>query len=185
MIQQEEDAEMTTQETLNGLHPEKLSVILESMKSPDVLKAVTGPWKSRVVWQGGFRSKAYMRKHTADMDEPEDLDATDMAASAHEHLLSAVGSCITVGFVLNATKRGVKIADLEIALEGYFDNILKWAGIEPTGNPGYGSIKAKVFVKADADEATLREIWKLAVEGSPVTQSVARTTQIIPEFEAV
>lgn len=171
---------------LNGLRPEKLQAILDSLRDdPAALKAVTGPWKSRVVWQGGFRAKAYMRKHVVEMDEPEGLDASDVAASAHEQLLSAVGSCMTVGFVLNATKRGVKIHDLEIALEGHFDNILKWAGHSATGNPGYPSIKAKVFVKAEADEATLREIWKLAVEGSPVTQTVARQTEIIPEFEAL
>ena len=52
-------------------------------------------------------------------------------------------------------------------LEGYFDNIRKWAGVEDEGNPGYGRISAKCFVRADADEATLREIWRLAVEGSP------------------
>ena len=174
---------MGQEETLNGLHPEKIKTVLESMKDPKVCKAVSGPWKSRVVWQGGFRVKAYMRKHTVEMDEPEDLDATDLAASAHEQLLSAVGSCLTVGFVLNATKRGIKIHDLEIALDGHFDNILKWAGISETGNPGYRSITAKVFVRADADEATLRELWKLAVEGSPVTQSVARETTILPEFQ--
>ena len=104
---------------LNGLRPEKLQAILDSMRDdPEVLKAVTGPWKSRIVWQGGFRAKAYMRKHTVEMDEPDGLDASDVAASAHEQVLSAVGSCMTVGFVLNATKRGIKIHDLEIALEG-------------------------------------------------------------------
>ena len=92
---------------------------------------------------------------------------------------------MTVGFVLNATRRGIKIHDLEIALEGNFDNILKWAGLSDAGNPGYGAIKAKVYVRADADEKTLREIWKLAIEGSPVTQTVARATKIIAEFEAL
>ena len=176
---------MAEESTLNGLHPQKLNEILESMKNPDVLKEVTGPWKSRIVWQDGFRAKAYMRTHAVEMDEPEGLDATDAAASAHEQLLSAVGSCMTVGFILNATQRGIKVHDLEIAIEGYFENILKWAGSAPSGNPGYGSINAKVFVKADADEATLQEIWKLAVEGSPVTQSVMRPTQITTEFEQV
>ena len=171
---------------LNGLHPEKLQAILDSIRDdPEVLKGVTGPWTSRVVWKGGFRATAYMRKHSVEMDEPEGLDASDVAASAHEHVLSAVGSCMTVGFVLNATKRGIKIHDLEIALEGHFDNILKWAGHSTTGNPGYPSIKAKVFIKADASEAALREIWKAAVEGSPVTQTVARETEIIAEFEAL
>jgi uncharacterized OsmC-like protein len=171
---------------LNGLRPEKINAILDSMRDdPVVLKAVTGPWKSRVVWQGGFKTKAYMRKHAVEMDEPEGLDASDSAASAHEQLLSAVGTCMTVGFVLNATKRGIKVHDLEIALEGNFANILKWAGHSDSGNPGYPSIKAKVFVKADADESTLREIWKAAVEGSPVAQTVARPTEIVPEFESL
>ena len=138
---------MAQEENLNGLPRQKLNEVLESFRDPDVFKAVTGPWKSRIVWQDGFRAKAYMRNHVVEMDEPADLTATDLAASAHEQLLSAVGSCMTVGFVLNATKRGIKIHDLEIAIDGYFDNIRKWAGVDD-GNPGYGSITAKVFVRA-------------------------------------
>jgi uncharacterized OsmC-like protein len=177
---------MAQETTLNGLRRDKIIAITDSMRDdPEVLKAVTGPWKSRVVWQGGFRAKAYMRKHVVEMDEPEGLDATDAAASAHEQVLSAMGSCLTVGFVLNATKRGVKIHDLEIALEGNFENILKWAGHSADGNPGYPSITAKLFVRADADEKTLKELWRQAVEGSPVTQTIARPTQIITEFEKV
>ena len=175
---------MVQGENLNGLPRQRLDEVLESFRDPDVFKAVTGPWKSRVVWQDGFRAKAYMRNHVVEMDEPGDLTATDLAASAHEQLLSAVGSCMTVGFVLNATKMGIKIHDLEIAIDGFFDNIRKWAGVDD-GNPGYGSITAKVFVRADADEATLKEIWKLAVEGSPVTQSVMRETKVTAEFEMV
>lgn len=177
---------MADEKTLNGLRPDKIIEITNAMRDdPETLKAVTGPWKSRVVWQGGFRAKAYMRKHVVEMDEPEGLDATDAAASAHEQLLSAMGSCLTVGFVLNATKRGVRIHDLEVALEGNFENILKWAGHSDKGNPGYPSIKAKLFVRADADEKTLRDLWRMAVEGSPVTQTIARPTEIVPEFEKV
>lgn len=170
---------------LNGLHPKKIEEIMVSMNDPEVLKGVSGPWKSRIVWQDGFRVKAYMRNHAVEMDEPGALDATDKAASAHEQLLSAIGSCLAVGFVLNATRRGIRIHDLEIALEAYFDNILKWAGQCDTGNPGYRGINAKLFVKADADEATLRELWKLAFEGSPVTQSIVRGTPVTTEFGAV
>ena len=34
-------------------------------------------------------------------------------------------------------------------------------------------------------EATLQEIWKLAVDGSPVTQSVVHPTNVTTEFEMV
>ena len=70
----------------------------------------------------------------------------------------------------------MKIHNLEIALEGHFENILKWAGLDDAGNPGYGGLSAKLFVRADADEDTLRDLWKKAVDGSPVTQSVVRAT---------
>lgn len=173
------------EKTLNGLHPEKLKGILDSFKQEDVFQAVSGPWRSRVRWQGGFAAKAYMRTHTMEMDEPSDLDATDLSASAHEQLLSAIGGCMTVGFVLNATKRGIKVNDLEIAIEGKFENIRKWAGVEDTGNPGYGAIHAKLFVSADADDATLEELWRLAVEGSPVSQTVVKGAQLTTEIEVV
>ncbi len=65
-----------------------------------------------------------------------------------------------------------------------YELLRKWAGVEE-GNPGYGDIHAKVFVKADADEATLRDIWRLAVEGSPVTQTVTRGARLRTDFEAV
>jgi hypothetical protein len=135
---------MAEENVLNGLRVDKINSILNSMRDDkEFLGAVTGPWKSRVVWQGGFKAKAYMRKHA------------------------------------------VKIHDLEIALEGNFENILKWAGHSQSGNPGYPSIKAKCFVRADADEKILREIWQAAVDGSPVTQTVARPTKIVTEFEKV
>ncbi len=176
---------MAQEGNLNGLPREKLIEVLESFKDPEVFNAVTGPWKSRVVWQDGMRAKAYMRNHVVEMDEPGDLTATDVAASAHEQLLSAMGSCITVGFIVNATTRGIKVHDLEIAVEGYFDNIRKWAGVEDEGNPGYGKISAKAFVRADADEATLRDIFRLAVEGSPVTQTVRHANEVETDFEVI
>ena len=173
------------EETLNGLHPKKLREIMESFREEEVFKAVTGPWRSRVRWQGGFNAKAYMRTHTMDMDEPSDLDATDLAASAHEQLLSAIGGCLTVGFVLNATKQGIRIYELEVAMEGNFENIRKWAGVVDEGHPGYNVIKAKCFVKADADKAVLQEIWQLAIDGSPVTQTVVKGATLETEFEAI
>ena len=72
---------------LNGLPREKLAEVLDSFRDPEVFNAVTGPWKSRVAWQGGMKARAFMRNHTVDMDEPGDLTATDVAASAHEQLL--------------------------------------------------------------------------------------------------
>lgn len=171
---------------LNGLEVPKLERFVKDLKTkPDVVKATNGPWLSRVKWMGGLKAKAYMRSHVASFDEPEGLGATDTAASAHEHVLSAVGACMMTGFIFQATLKGIKIHDCEIALEGTFGSILNWAGLSDESTPGYPEIKAKLYVKADADSSALRKLWSEAVKRSVVTQTVAREVKITPEFEAL
>src|SRR5438128_9888989 len=92
---------------LNGLTVSKREEFGNEIRTkPEAAKAVNGPWRTRVEWQGGLRAKAYMRNHVASFDEPEGLGSTDTAASAHEHVLSAVGACMMTGFVFHATWRG-------------------------------------------------------------------------------
>lgn len=174
------------QKPLNGLEPAKLEAFVNDLRTkPEVAKAVNGPWRSRVEWQGGLKAKGYMRNHVASFDEPEGLGATDSAASAHEHILSAVGACMMTGFVFQATRKGIKIHNCEIALEGSFGSILNWAGLSDEDTPGYPEIKAKMFVKADAPIETLEKIWNEAWKRSVVTQTVAREVKITPSFEAI
>src|SRR5438132_12980847 len=107
---------------LNGLRPDKIKAILDSMRDDaEVCKAVTGPWKSRVVWQKGFKAKAYMRQHAVQMDEPEGLDAQDSAASAHEQLLSAMGSCLTVELFWTRQWAGSRFKILRSGWKGILD----------------------------------------------------------------
>ena len=61
----------------------------------------------------------------------------------------------------------------------------KWAGVVDEGNPGYGKISAKIFVRADADESVLREIWKLTVDVSPVTQTIRHGNEVETDFESI
>lgn len=176
----------TKEKMLNELDVSKLEQFVDDLRNKqEVVNAVNGPWHSRVQWQGGLKAKAYMRNHVANFDEPEGLGATNTAASAHEHVLSAVGACMMTGFIFQATRRGIKVHDCEIALEGTFGSIKNWAGLSDESTPGYPEIKAKMYVKADADEKTLEHLWNEAWNRSVVAQTVARGAKIVPEFEAI
>jgi uncharacterized OsmC-like protein len=89
------------------------------------------------------------------------------------------------GFIFQATRKGIKIHNCEIALEGTFGNILNWAGLNDEDTPGYPEIKAKMYVKADATPETLEKIWNEAWKRSVVTQTVAREVKVTPSFEAL
>jgi len=177
---------MSSSKNLNGLEVSKMEDFVKEIRTkPDVVKNTNGPWRSRVTWQGGLKAKAYMRNHTVTFDEPEGLGATDTSASAHEHLLSAVGACMMTGFVYQGTLKGVKIHNCEIALEGTFGDIRNWAGLTDEGTPGYPEIKAKLYVKADSDRKTIERLWANAWKHSVVTQTVARGAKIIPSLEVL
>jgi uncharacterized OsmC-like protein len=173
-----------SQEIINGLDINKLKELLkEAEKNKDFVARIT-KWTALVRWLGeGFNFKSYIRNHSFLISEPADLGGPDTSPNAVEYVLAALGACYATGFVLNASKRGVKIKNLEIALEGELDNILVFLGLSNEGHPGYKKIKAKLYVDAEADEKTIKEIWEETVRTSPVGHTLTRTVEIVPEIK--
>lgn len=170
---------------VNMLKPARLKEISDKVKSNPQMANEMSTWRVRLKWLGALRSRAYMRDHTVNFDEPSDISGFDTGASAHEHILSALGACISTGYVYQATQKGIKIHDMEVAIEGKLENIVKFFDLNQAGSPGYKDITVKLYIKADADKKTLEQIWKDAIEGSPVANTIMRNVNIKPEFQAV
>ena len=102
-----------------------------------------------------------------------------------EYVLGALGACLSTGFVLNATRQGISIINLEVALDSTQDNVFTFFGLSDEGHPGFMEVRAKLYVQADADEATLQKIWEQSVATSPVGNSLARNVTITPEISVV
>ena len=177
-------AQSTTQPTeLNGLNLKKLGEIVElGTKQPEKVGEQFNNWKARVKWLGGFRARAYIRDHAFLIDEPSDLAGVDTSPNAVEYVLAALGACYSVGFTLNATKRGIKVDAMEVALEGRLNNVLTFFGLSQKGHPGYEEIKAKLFVKTSADNKLVEEAWKETVANSPVGNTLARNVSVVPQI---
>lgn len=170
---------------LNGLDLEAVGEIVGQVQKDPSLAEPLNHWSARFRWLGGFRGEAIIGNHAFLVDEPSDLAGKNTAPNAVEYLLGAYGACLSVGFVLNATKRGVAVKNLEFALDGSIDNILTFLGLSQDGHPGFREIKVKAFAQADADEATLQEIWKETVSSSPVGNTLTRSVAIQPELAKV
>ncbi|MFQ5998777.1 MAG: OsmC family protein [Candidatus Bathyarchaeia archaeon] len=170
---------------LNGLSKEKLNELLSTIDTEHEKVRELGTWRTRVKWLGGLKSKSYMRSHSLLVDEAADLAGVDTAPNSVECVLSALGACVTAGFVFNATKRGIRIYDLEVALEGNINNILRFLGLSQTGHPGYEQILLKLYVRADAETRELSEIWKYTVETSPVANTLSRQVSINPQISII
>ncbi|MGB9729659.1 MAG: OsmC family protein [Thermoprotei archaeon] len=169
---------------INGIDEELLKSLLEeARRNPEFVQKINR-WSARVKWIGsGFNFRSYVRNHSFIISEPSELGGPDTSPNAVEYVLSALGACYATGFVLNATKKGITIRNLEIALEGEIDNILVFLGLSNEGHPGYKKIIAKAYV--DTDASMIKEVWEETVRTSPVGNTLARNVEVTSEIRIV
>ncbi|HXH08725.1 MAG TPA: OsmC family protein [Alphaproteobacteria bacterium] len=142
-------------------------------------------WSARVRWTEGMQAKAFVRNHQFTIGQPASFDTQDIAPSAVEYLLAALGGCLAVGFQWRASRRGVEIRDLEISLQARADNILVFLDLEERGHPGMKRIEGRLYVDAEGDDVVLQEIWQETLHRSPITQSLTRQVPVRLEMRRV
>ena len=176
---------MTTGEhtILNGIDVTEFEDALRQVAAqPQAARAAK---TSRVRWVGGLKLKVGVRNHSFIVDEPPHLKGDDTAPNAVEYVLGAYGACLATGFVLNATKRGIEIRNMEIALDSTQENAFSFLGINDEGHSGLDNIRAKLYVQADADEEMLKQVWEHTLRTSPVGNSLSRVVNIQPELAVI
>jgi uncharacterized OsmC-like protein len=173
---------MTTEEHVvrNGIDVTEFEDALKQVAAQP--QAARAPKTSRVRWMGGLKLKAQVRNHSFLVDEPPHLKGDDTAPNAVEYVLGAYGACLATGFILNATRRGIEIRNMEIALDSTQDNAFSFLGINDQGHSGLDNVRAKLYVQADADESTLNEVWQHTLRTSPVGNSLTRLVNVETEI---
>jgi uncharacterized OsmC-like protein len=111
-------------------------------------------------------------------DQPEFLAGQNTAPNPVEHLLHALGSCLTTTLTYHAAVQGIRVEQIESDYEGDLD-ARGFFGISEDVNKGYQKIRVNMRVKSDADVETLT---KLAMF-SPVYEMLSRSVPV--EFSLV
>jgi uncharacterized OsmC-like protein len=131
-----------------------------------------GTVRSKTVYDGQFRSLTYVGHHAPIVvDEPPHLLGQDTAPAPSEILLSGLGGCLCVGIHAVATHRGVKIARMEVMLEGDIGNPSAWGAGGAKKEPlqmGFQAVRASIVLEADAPREVLEEIVRDADYASPM-----------------
>lgn len=108
-----------------------------------------------------------LKPFVLESDEPPILMGNNKGPNAVELVLQALASCLTVGFVYNASAQGINVESLEFVTEGDID-LQGFLGVSKNVRPGYQNINLKYKVKADASEEKLNELWEYVKQTSPV-----------------
>lgn len=141
-------------------------------------------FSAKTVWQGGAITETVARDRVIAADEPEALGGTDSAADPVELLLAALTSCVSIGLVTQAAKRGIDFDDFEIEVEGELD-LRGYLGVEESVRPGYTNIDYTVRLQSEAPPDVLEEILRAAEQTSPMYDNILNGTPITSHLEVV
>jgi putative redox protein len=136
-----------------------------------------GSFSTVTTWEDGARARTTARSFTIETDEPAPLGGTDKAVDPMELVLAAVGTCLTIGWVTAAARRGIEYRGLRIEVAGDFD-LRGYLALDDDVRPGFSDIRYTVHVDSDADPAVLEEIKAAAERTSPMFDNVLNATPV-------
>lgn len=161
----------------------------EMMARPELAPAA---FRVRSKWTGGVRvenrvdgytlgGQEIARSHVIHSDEPLELLGGNTAPNPQDLILSAVASCLAVGYAIGATQRGIRLDQLEIDISGVLD--LRGAfGLDPALPPGFPEVACTVRIAGDATEEQLRELHEEALQTSPNYFHLTSAIRMQPEL---
>ena len=149
-------------------------------------------WRARAHWvapsapnNGGTVVRVYARNHGWEMGQPASFDVKDVAPSAVEYVLNALAACLAMGLQLRASREGVTIDELEVALSASIENINVFLGLETDGHAGFKEITGTAYVQSETDDATIQKLWAETLHTSPVANSLTRPVPLTIEVKVL
>lgn len=170
---------MPTTTILNGVNVSQLVDTVNAIKADPSLARCQ--FRASTKWISGGHSQTRVQGFYAagkeddsrakpfilEGDEPPVLLGENQGINAVEAVLTALASCLAVGFVYNAAAQGIKIDALDFSLEGDLD-LHAFLGLSDKVRPGYQNVRLTYRVKSDAPRRKLEELCEYVQRTSPV-----------------
>jgi len=177
---------ITSNPPINGIDLQALDDMVATVKN-DAGCGSAG-FKVTTQWKGQTRSETTVesfscagqpvpRAFTIIADEPRELLGSDSAPNPQELLLSAINSCMVVGYVAQASIRGISLNDCRIETEGELD-LRGFLGLDEDVSPGYRRISYTVHLDGDGTPEQYQEIHQAVMSTSPNFFNLAQPVQM-------
>ncbi len=121
------------------------------------------------------------RELTVESDEPEQILGERTAPNAVELLLTALGSCLSVGYAAHAAAMEIEIDKLDIEMHGDVD-LRGFLGISEDVRPGYDSVHCTVSIDANASEEEIQMLREQVESTSPLMDNISNTVELETEL---
>jgi uncharacterized OsmC-like protein len=146
-------------------------------------------FRVKTEWQGQARSESTVdsytlagevipRSFTIVADEPHELLGANTAPNPQELLMSAVNACMVVGYVAQASIRGITLDSCRIETEGELD-LRGFLGIDESVPVGYRRLAYTVFLEGDGTRGQYEDIHQAVMATSPNYFNMAQPIQMV------
>jgi uncharacterized OsmC-like protein len=177
----------TKRPPVNGIDLAALDETIAAISADPALGQVA--FRVKTDWKGQTKSESTVdsytlsgqvvpRSFTIVADEPHELLGTNAAPNPQELLMSAVNACMVVGYVAQASVRGIALDGCRIETEGELD-LRGFLGIEETVPAGYRRISYTVFLEGDGTREQYEEIHQAVMATSPNYFNMAQPIQMV------
>jgi uncharacterized OsmC-like protein len=186
---------MTTTPTrrLNGVDTETLFATIDAVRNQPELARFQ--FRTTTQWINGTHNRTTARDfhgaggdhqhkevYTVDADHPAVLVGEDNAPTPAEHLLQALGSCLTSGLANIAAARGIELGEVTARVEGDID-LRGILGLDDGVRNGFEAIRVTFHVRGEAEAEALAElvdqarrrsaVYDVITNGVPISVDVA------------
>jgi|SRR5919204_1080546 uncharacterized OsmC-like protein len=175
----------------NGVDVDQLKAAIEAVKTDPQNGRLSFTVRSE--WKGGFKAEhtpttyvvgretgQHTRQHTINTDEPKEILGSDSGISPAETVLSALASCLAVGYAANAAAMGIDLRDVTFELTGRGS----LEGFMNLNNqrPGLSDISVKTHITADAPKEKLQELHDYVNGHSPIWDTLCNPVKVTSQL---
>ena len=172
---------MTTTPTQerNGVDTETLFATIDAVrKQPELARF---QFRTTTEWVGGTHNRTtiggfhgagteheHRQTYTVDADHPAVLVGKDNAPTPAEHLLQALGGCLTSGLANIAAARGIELGEVTARVEGDID-LRGILGLDGAVRNGFEDIRVTFHVRATPRPSSSLASWSRPARVQPCT----------------
>ena len=179
----------------NGVNVSALLGAREALeKAPE---AAQFKWRASCEWLHGTHSRSVIgtfyglgaeqsrdKSFSVEADHPQVFAAEDKAPTPVELVLSGLASCLTAGVAAVAQRRGIQLHSVKASLEADMD-LFGILGIDDDVRNGFGAIRIRFDIKADASEDEIKALVAQSQKRSAVFDIVTNPTAAFVDVHRV
>jgi len=174
----------------NGVSATGLSELTAEIKAHPTQG--TASYGVAVRWLSGTRSEARAlpmrvgdqsvnRDFSWIIDEPKQLGGTNYGPNPQEYLLSGMGACVMVGFVVGASVMGIQLSQLEVEVRSSLD-LAGFLEIREDAKIPLAGIQYVIRVAGDGTPEQFQMLHEKAIAHSPNAMSLKHGVPVTGEL---